>query len=764
MGIIHVLDTELSNKIAAGEVVERPASVAKELVENSIDAGATTITVELNNGGVSYLRVTDNGKGMSREDAGICFLRHATSKIKTDEDLDAIYTLGFRGEALSSIGAVAQVSLYTKQKNGEGICVTCCGGEILSSEEAGIPDGTSVIVENLFYNTPARLKFLKKDATEAGYITDIITRCIFAHPEISFRLIVNGKEKLFSPGDSNLKNSVYTAYGKDYAKAMLEVDYEANGVHVTGLIGKGNVSRPNRNYQSFFVNKRYIKSPMIFRAVEDAYKNQIMIGKFPVAVLNIEINPSLMDINVHPTKLEVKFANEKDVRNAVYYGVKNALYALPNVPEITRVDEETGEILFERDTSREQLDLSEIAKSLPRDIKEYPKRESSVLSRPKNKLKLESDSDYGTSYIEKSSFKEQTQRGQENKTKERKDVQPEQKTVNAVRDSISRAFSDGLFDEAAKENESFLEYPKRIIENSAANDASFLTFNDVAANEETENIKQREELKNNRIIADVNTEPTLTSEKTVNKESVLNAENVVKTEKDVSTEPVLPTDKAVNSEVQVIKSSSAEITEPVNDEPANIFNEEYFRVVGQIFDTYVIVEKDNKMLLIDQHAAHERLMYEELKRDMARKQVMSQLLIEPVTVRLSSTEFAEFEECKDTLYDMGFECDVFGDSRVIIKGVPGELGAGEADELLVELITNSSKSKHELITEKYERMLYTIACKAAIKANHRLSIGEMEQLVKRVFALKNINTCPHGRPIVITMSKTEIEKEFKRIV
>ena len=228
MGIIHVLDTELSNKIAAGEVVERPASVAKELVENSIDAGATTITIELRNGGVSYLRVTDNGKGMNKDDAGICFLRHATSKIQTDEDLDAIYTLGFRGEALSSIGAVAQVSLYTKQKDGEGICVTCCGGEILSSEEAGIPDGTSVIVENLFYNTPARLKFLKKDATEAGYITDIITRCIFAHPEISFRLIVNGKEKLFSPGDSNLKNSVYTAYGKDYAKGMLEVDYEAN--------------------------------------------------------------------------------------------------------------------------------------------------------------------------------------------------------------------------------------------------------------------------------------------------------------------------------------------------------------------------------------------------------------------------------------------------------------------------------------------------------------------------------------------------------
>lgn len=738
MGIIHVLDTELSNKIAAGEVVERPASVAKELVENSIDAGATTITIELRNGGVSYLRVTDNGKGMNKDDAGICFLRHATSKIQTDEDLDAIYTLGFRGEALSSIGAVAQVSLYTKQKDGEGICVTCCGGEILSSEEAGIPDGTSVIVENLFYNTPARLKFLKKDATEAGYITDIITRCIFAHPEISFRLIVNGKEKLFSPGDSNLKNSVYTAYGKDYAKGMLEVDYEANGVHVTGLIGKGNISRPNRNYQSFFVNKRYIKSAMIFRAVEDAYKNQIMIGKFPVAVLNIEINPQLMDINVHPTKLEVKFANEKDVRNAVYYGVKNALYALPNVPEITRVDEETGEILFERDTSKEQLDLSEIAKNLPKNIKEYPKKETS--QRPKNKFKINLNGEDESSYITGSDLKSN------DKQKRDKYIKDNKSNINPFSESVKRAFNDGIFDEPMYQEEEgkpivSIGITKQIARNDEEQVSSILSFNDAAADE--------------KIIE-------AGAEKRIGE----NDESIVELTEAAEQQPEL---------VEKSEEFKAEITDAVEfrseaaytsetDEPENIFNEEYFRVAGQIFDTYIIVEKDNKMLLIDQHAAHERLMYEELRRDMAQKQVMSQMLIEPVIVRLSSNEFSEFEECKETLYDMGFECEVFGDSEVIIRGVPGELEASEADELLVELITNSSKSKHELITEKYERMLYTIACKAAIKANHRLSKVEMEQLVRRIFALKNINTCPHGRPIVITMSKKEIEKEFKRIV
>ena len=666
MGIIHVLDTELSNKIAAGEVVERPASVAKELVENSIDAGATTITVELRNGGVSYLRVTDNGGGMSADDAKICFLRHATSKIKTDEDLDAIYTLGFRGEALSSIGAVAQVSLYTKQRDGEGLCVTCCGGEILSSAEVGIPDGTSVIVESLFYNTPARLKFLKKDATEAGYITDIMTRFMFAHPEISFRLIVNGKEKLFSPGDSNLKNAVYTAYGKDYAKGMLEVDYEVNGVHVTGLIGKGNVSRPNRNYQSFFVNKRYIKSAMIFRAVEDAYKNQIMIGKFPVAVLNIEIDPKLMDINVHPTKLEVKFANEKDVRNAVYYGVKNALYALPNVPEISRVDEETGEVFFERDKNEGQIDLGMMAENLPKNLHEYPDKKT---SRTKFKLNLSGDDEQDTVGGDKTKGDTKQMYG---------DTIPERKNI----------------------------------ESDSTKPFGRMRFNDVTL-EEPEIIKQKED-----------------------------------------------SEKPEKAKTQV--KSETPLSVPVAAD--NIFMEEYFRVAGQIFDTYIIVEKSGKMLLIDQHAAHERLKYEELKREMAQKQVMSQMLIEPVIVRLSAAEFSAFEECQGTLNTMGFECDVFGDSEVIVRGVPGDLEAGDVEEVLVSLITNSANSKSELITEDYERMLYTIACKAAIKANHRLSEKEMEELARRVFMMKNINTCPHGRPIVISMSKKEIEKEFKRIV
>lgn len=687
MGLIHVLDTEISNKIAAGEVVERPASVIKELVENSIDAGATNITVEIKNGGVTYMRVSDNGCGMSADDAKICFLRHATSKIQTENDLDAIYTLGFRGEALSSIGAVAKVSLFTKRHEDHiGICVTCRGGDILSSEEAGIPDGTSIIAEDLFYNTPARLKFLKKDATEAGYITDIMTRFIFAHPEISFKLTVNGKDKLFSPGDSSLKNAVYTAYGKDYAKGTLEVDYEENGIHVTGLIGKGTLTRPNRNYQSFFVNKRYIKSALIIRAVEDAYKNQIMIGKFPMAVLNIQIDPSFMDINVHPTKLEVKFANEKAVRNAVYYAVKNALYALPNVPEIERIDKNTGEVLFKRDTAVKQIDIPSVKRSP--DIKSVQSYSNST-SKEENRSSVHAGMP----------------------AKQNKMV---------------------FFNDSTPNTNTFAPSPPPVF----YNDANINTKSNISTSDHYEIISTP-----SAAISNNSSEMNKFAQ-----QSTLESKN-----------PETDTDSTdINSII-----NTNEINVETQD---NVFIDEYFKIVGQVFSTYIIAEKGDKMLLIDQHAAHERLKYEELKKALANKQIMSQILIEPVIVKMTPSEFSAFFEVQNELQNMGFECDEFGDNEVIVRSAPGDLDPGEVEELLLELVTNASVLKHELITEKHERMLYTIACKSAIKANHHLSTQEMETLVRNVLRLKNINTCPHGRPIIITMSQKEIEKEFKRIV
>lgn len=648
MGRIHVLTTEISNKIAAGEVVERPSSVIKELVENSIDAGATNIVVEIKKGGSIYMRVTDNGSGMTAEDAGVCFLRHATSKIQTDDDLNAIYTLGFRGEALSSIGAVSKTTLYTKC-HGEksGICVTCEGGEIKSADDAGVPEGTSIIVENLFFNTPARLKFMKKDATEAGYISDIMSRFILAHPEISFKLISDGKEKLFSSGDNTLKNAVYTIYGKDYAQAVLETEYEYESIKVTGVIGKGNVSRPNRNFQSFFVNKRYIKSPLIIRAVEEAYKNQIMIGKFPMAVLNIEINPELIDINVHPTKLEVKFSNDKDIYHAVYYAVKNALYALPNIPEIKR-------------DKQENISISSLTKSPP--VPDYNPRENQFLKQAKELRQRHDDAE------------------------------------TAAAEALKQKYRD------------FLDTPVMRAH-----------------------------------VAD--SKPLVGHDETISKPSAA-VEEEVKTE---------------------ISKPQVDISETDNNEDTlsaekNIFVDEYFNVVGQIFDTYIIVEKNDEMLLIDQHAAHERLKYEELKQALAKREIYSQILLEPEIINLTGEEMGMYTENKQLVEDLGFETEVFGDNSIIVRSVPGDVGIGEVEPLLIELISQAGTSKKELITEKNQRLLYTIACKSAIKANMSMSVPEMETLVRNVFRLENINTCPHGRPIVVAMTKKEIEKEFKRIV
>lgn len=694
MGKIHVLSSDVSNKIAAGEVVERPASVIKELVENSIDAGATLITVEIKKGGSLYMRVSDNGSGMSGEDAEICFLRHATSKISKSSDLNAIYTLGFRGEALSSIGAVSETELYTKRNEDEtGICVTCRGGEILSSEETGIPDGTSIAVEKLFYNTPARLKFLKKDSTEAGYVTDIMTRFIFAHPEISFKLIIDGKEKLFSPGDNSLKNAVYTVYGKDYANGIIPVDYEFDGVHITGVIGKGTLARPKRNYQSFFVNKRYITSKTIIAALENAYKNQIMIGKFPMAVLNIEIDPALIDINVHPTKLEVKFSDEKSIYNAVYYGAKNALYAIPNVPKIERESSSTGgKKAFmmdgvDSDTGKEQLNLSDLADALPRNMTkrpetpEYNPRENHFLKRNRDTKKT----GYG--------YAETMRLMPEKKLSERTgDTKKEYVNVSVKPDFIK----DKPLDINNIQRKSYFESPRKAMEGL---------------------ISEREDTVGEQIAAAV---------------------------KGVSEENSGIEEKAKDTET--------------------VFADEYFEIVGQVFNSYIIAEKGNEMMIIDQHAAHERLKYEELKADMESKQVMSQLLIEPVIVSLTGSEMNAYRDNKQLFDNMGFESEEFGDDAVMIRSVPGELETGEVEPLMLELVSQGEELRKELITDKYQRLVYTIACKSAVKANMRISTAEMESLVRRVLRLKNINTCPHGRPIIITMSKKELEKEFKRIV
>lgn len=668
MGKIHILNSEISNKIAAGEVVERPLSIVKELVENSIDAGADVITVEIKDGGIEFIRVTDNGSGMTEDDAKICFLRHATSKIATDEDLDAIYTLGFRGEALSSIGAVSKVKLYTKKRDSDiGVLVTCEGGEILSSTDAGMSDGTVLEVRDLFYNTPARKKFLKKPATEGGYISDLMGRYVFSYPEISFKLIRDGKEVIFSAGDNNIFNSVYSIYGKDYAKNMLKVDYEYNGIRVVGLIGKGTLCRPNRNYESLFVNRRFVKSPTMIRAVEEAYKNQIMVSKFPTVILNLEIPAELVDINVHPTKLECKFSNEQDIYQAVYHAVKSTLYALPNVPQI-----EHNPLKTSKPEAQEQVEQKSIEELFREKLQESKMRKQELSERVIPKT-------------------EETA----NEPQIKETAKEPQREIYAVQPD---------------------ENPKPIDDKDYKFDAfSMLDF-------AVEHAKKYD--------------------------------NALKVKS--------PAAQAKDEDIDTDWMTYLQNAKKASENRENIFADGYFRVIGQVFETYILVEKGENLLMIDQHAAHERLNYEALKKELENTGIMQQMILEPIEIKLHPNEYEVYTENKDEFSKLGFECQANGDI-ITVTAIPGDISWSDGEPLFLELLSQMSDMKNSIISEKKERLLYTISCKASIKANMKISQQEMENLVSKVFALENINTCPHGRPIVISLSKNQIEKDFRRI-
>lgn len=664
MGVIQVLDKSVADLIAAGEVVERPASVVKELIENAIDAGASSICVEIRGGGISYIRVTDNGKGIAPEDVGVAFMRHATSKISSADDLAKIGTLGFRGEALCSIAAVAKVTMTTKTKM-EPIAtrVFVAGGEMEDVCEVGAPDGTTIEVENLFYNTPARMKFLKKDATEGGYVADIVQKFVLVNPHISFKFIQNGKQVFFSSGDNNMVNAIYTVYGRDYASNVIELSYGDFPVRAYGYIGKSQISRPNRACQSFFVNGRYIKSKSITVALEEAYRNQLMGGKFPFAVICLEIAPEFMDVNVHPHKTEVKFSDEKKVFDTVYWAVKNALYQKPVVPEMQ----------FTQKKNAYKLAVEEEAKGVQAELAEAPK----PVVKPTEVLQQK----------------------------------PEEKPAAPV--------------------QTYKEYK--------AQKQEALTPEDAAGKVQT--------------LA----EPS--GEKFVHAP----AEKKAPLEPDFS----LPEEDEAAVEDNVVQPASvqedAAEAEPIQEEKAKVSAQDY-KIVGQLFSTYIILEKDDTMLMLDQHAAHERIRYEELKALYDARAIQRQCLLGGTVVTLSAAEFAYVTENKDAIEALGFEYEAFGGTSVCLNTLPQQVSCEDAENVFTELVGQMMAGKRELICEQSLRALYTIACKSAIKANQTLGEQEVYALIERVLALEGINTCPHGRPIMVSMTKYEIEKQFKRIV
>lgn len=604
---INVLTSEIANKISAGEVVERPASVVKELVENSVDAGADSIIVEIKNGGISYIRVTDNGHGISPEDIKTAFLPHATSKIFTEDDLYSIKTLGFRGEALSSIAAVSNVEVMSKTKDENGTYLEVNGGVFKGEETVACPVGTTIIVKNLFFNTPARMKFLKKDSTEASYITDIIERLVMSNPGISVRYIIDGREKLFVSGDGNLRSCIYAIYGRDYEKNCIDVSGGNDAVRVRGFVGKREISRGNRAFQTLFVNGRYVKNRMIAATVENAYKNNIMVGKFPFFVLCVDVPFESVDINVHPTKLEVKFSNEKAVCDCVYWAVKNAL----------------------------QKDSDEIREILRADT----------------------------------------------------------------------SFSTPVFSEKKSSEQTFMH----------------ITAPDVL------NRKQRYE--------NINTSSDFYEES-------------VKDDDFISNDEVL---KALNSGKLTFKSEDVPLRQSAGEKEILTYI-----IVGQLFDTYIILQLENEVVLVDQHAAHERMIYQKLVKANEEREVSSQILLSPVAITLSPDEYDRVEEKKQILSDYGFSADEFGTNTILVRQVPVSLKDDDIKEVILDIINKSS-------SDYMEENMHTIACKAAIKANKKLSEREISELVRLYNTEGGVNTCPHGRPIMIKITKYELEKMFKRI-
>lgn len=637
MANIHVLDKETIDKIAAGEVVERPASVVKELVENAMDAGATAITVETKEGGTSLIRITDNGCGIAKDDIPVAFLRHSTSKIRSVEDLFNVSSLGFRGEALSSIAAVSRVELITKTSDAmTGMRYRIEGGTEVDMEVIGCPTGTTFIVKNLFYNTPARQKFLKSPQTEGSYIGDLIERMALSHPNISFNYISNNQNKLHTSGNTNLKDIIYNVYGREITSNLLAVRASQGELSLDGFIGKPSLSRGNRGFENYYINGRYIKSSVITRAIEDAYKTFVMVHKYPFTVIHLSVPSKFIDVNVHPTKMEVRFNNAEEIYHFIFETIRDVLGGKELIPKVT-VDEKIKEgqkTPKMKEHMPEPFEVSRLAsygksnRNDNRTIKEAAKRP------------------YADTFVKSESFAKQTQN---NETKPTNETRPAAKTEVATKESKA----------------------------------------------EPATVAEQLDLFDHRLL----------------------------------------TEKA----------------------------RKHHRIIGQVFETYWLVEYDQKLYIVDQHAAHEKVLYEKIMAKMKSKTMTSQYLNPPIILSMSLKELDILNKYWDYFAQAGFEIEEFGGKEYALRAVPQDLFGMSEKEMFLDMLdsfeSEASVKKSEIVMDR----IATMACKAAVKGNQRLSFKEMDALMEQLLCAENPYNCPHGRPTIISMSKYELEIKFKRI-
>lgn len=760
MGNIVLLDDLTINKIAAGEVIERPASVIKEMVENSIDAGANNITVEIKNGGISFIKVTDNGKGIAQDDLEIAFERHATSKIRTADDLDYVTSMGFRGEALASIAAIANVEMISKTEEQQiGYKVVVEAGNILSKEEVGCQSGTSITVRNLFFNTPVRYKFLKKDYTESGYVEDVITRIALVNPNIAIKLINTGKTVIQTNGNGDIKSVIYSIYGKDVATGIMPVEYSYDDIQITGVVGKPEIARSNRSNQLFFVNKRYIKDKTLSAATEQAYKGLIPIGKFGFVVLNITMNPAKVDVNVHPAKLEVRFEDESKIFQSIYHSIKDTLLkgelvANTDKQELEQKPEEQSKGLYDfrkNETQKIEAYTNEESKIKTNNIVQdvYTKSNYSVNTTPH--INLGEGGPINTADV-----LEQLKQLQDN-------IQKEVETSPEI-----------------KLNENYVKMREEEIQKQQKEEEKIEETKEEKGQEaENEKIEENKEIEENEEQSEIPVKVDETDEKNNESTEKEKIETEKTDKKEESTEiksqnfdemyTKLFGTKPINNESTQTEEKTNDLAVDLLKDNISVFDqkEEYqktlYKFIGIAFNTYIIIEMDKEMYIIDQHAAHERIMYEKVKDNYYSESTKdSQMLLLPDVITLTHKEMEIAKENMDMFEKAGFSLEEFGENTIKLTGVPTVCIDLDNKELFLETLDEINTVARTAKQEKEEKFIATVACKAAVKANMVLTREEVESLMDKLLALPNPFTCPHGRPTAIKMSKYDIERKFAR--
>ena len=800
MGNIVLLDDLTINKIAAGEVIERPASVVKELVENSIDAGATKINIETKNGGITYIRITDNGKGFLPDDMEIAFERHATSKIREASDLETVTSMGFRGEALASIAAISDVELISKTADNEiGKRIEVKGGNVINFEDAGCSQGTTITVTDLFYNTPVRYKFLKKDFTEAGYIEDVVTRIALVHPEIAIKLVNSGKVIIQTSGNGDMKSVIYSIYGKEIADNIININYEYEDIKVNGVIGKPVIARSNRSNQLFFVNKRYIKDKVLTSAAEQAYKGLITIGKYGFLVLNIEMNPQKVDVNVHPAKLEVRFEDENKIFKAIYHAIKDSLLKEDLIPDRTKIE------LDKQINSNNSWKIND-GFGVPQGLKKEP--EKPKYEEPKvdileeiNKMKNEPFRDFSLLHS-KASSEERKEDGSNGASLSK---------LSEMSSNYQTQNTDNLNDYKDKNVEEQNGYKYQNTEISKENHTQNTETQNSNQNEENEEHKDKSDSKLGELFSmfynrkkqdegtDIDDTQNFIAQIYNNKENNSTLQEDIDATKKLDLSEV--SDKIKELDKLKIEPNYADFNEmyartfgtAIKEEPkeeqknekddqnrvtdkdlktvenVSIFEKlpdnqtPQYKYVGIAFSTYIIIEMNNELYIIDQHAAHERILYEKVKANYySDDNKDSQLMLLPDIINLSHKEMQIAKDNMDIFEKAGFILEEFGENTIKLSGVPTVCLDLDTKELFLETLDEINTVARTAKQEIEERFIATVACKAAVKANMALTREEVDNLMRELLVLPNPFTCPHGRPTAIRMTKYDIERKFSR--